>query len=247
MAGVGARGGVLTLPALVLVAGAPPGTAAVAFMAGSGLIHAAYFACLQRGYRDGDLSLVYPVARGSGPVLATAGAVVLLGERPGALALAGGAVVVAAILSLAAPAVRAGAPGTGWALLTGLTIAVYTLWDKHAVDALDASPIVYFWATEIGVALTLSPFVLSRPEVLRRAWRVDRRPALGVALLSGFAYILVLYALTLAAVSYVAPAREISVLVGTALGVGVLREGDPRRRLVCAAAMVVGIVALAAG
>ena len=62
-----------------------------------------------------------------------------------------------------------------------------------------------------------------------------------------FAYILVLYALTLAAVSYVAPAREVSVLVGTALGVGVLREGDPRRRLMCAAAMVVGIVALAIG
>ncbi len=70
----------LTPPALVLVAGAPPGTAAVAFMAGSGLIHAVYFACLQRGYRDGDLSLVYPVARGSGPVLATAGAVVAAGR-----------------------------------------------------------------------------------------------------------------------------------------------------------------------
>ena len=106
---------------------------------------------------------------------------------------------------------------------------------------------MYFWATEVGVALTLSPFVLRRPEAVRQAWRVDRRPALGVALLSGFAYILVLYALTLAAVSYVAPAREVSVLVGTALGVGVLREGDPRRRLMCAAAMVVGILALAVG
>jgi drug/metabolite transporter (DMT)-like permease len=239
--------GVLTLPALAVVATDPPSTAAVGFMAGSGVIHAAYFACLQRGYRDGDLSLVYPVARGSGPVLATAGAVVLLGERPSSLALGGGAVVVGAILSLAAPAVRARAPGTDWALATGLTIAVYTLWDKHAVDALDASPVVYFWATEIGVALTLSPFVLSRPDLVRRAWRMDRRPALGVALLSGFAYILVLYALTLAAVSYVAPAREVSVLVGTALGVGVLREGDPRRRLMCATAMVVGILALAIG
>ena len=239
--------GVLTIPALVLVATDSPAEAAVLFMAGSGVIHAAYFACLQRGYRDGDLSLVYPVARGSGPVLATIGAVLLLGERPSALALVGGAVVVLAILSLAAPAVRAGAPGADWALATGLTIAVYTLWDKHAVDALDASPVVYFWATEVGVALILSPFVLRRPEVVRNAWRVDRRPALGVALLSGFAYILVLYALTLAAVSYVAPAREVSVLVGTALGVGVLREGDPRRRLMCAAAMVVGILALAIG
>ena len=122
-------------------------------MAGSGVIHAAYFACLQRGYRDGDLSLVYPVARGSGPVLATRARWCCWASGPARWRLAGGAVVVVAILSLAAPAVRAGAPGAGWALLTGLTIAVYTLWDKHAVGALDASPVVYFWATEVGVAL----------------------------------------------------------------------------------------------
>ena len=76
---------------------------------------------------------------------------------------------------------------------------------------------------------------------------MDRRSALGVALLSGFAYILVLYALKLAPVSYVAPARESSVLIGAALGVGVLGEGDRRRRLGCAAAIVVGIAALALG
>ena len=104
-------------------------------MAGSGVIHAVYFAFLQRGYRDGDLSLVYPLARGTGPLLATIAAILLLGERPGAVALAGGALVVAAILSLAAPAVRARAPGSGWALATGVTIAAYTLWDKHAVGS----------------------------------------------------------------------------------------------------------------
>jgi drug/metabolite transporter (DMT)-like permease len=238
---------VLTPPALVIVALDPPSPAAVAFMAGSGVIHAVYFACLLRGYRDGDLSLVYPLARGSGPVLATIAAIVLLGERPGAMALAGGAVVVIAILSLAAPAVRAGAPGTSWALATGLTIAVYTIWDKHAVDALDASPVVYFWATEVGVALVLSPFALGAREALSRTWAVDRRGALGVARLSGFAYILVLYALRLADVSYVAPAREVSVLFGAALGVGVLGEGDPHRRIACAAAIVVGSAALAVG
>ena len=242
---------VLTPAAVVIVALSPPSAAAVGFMAGSGVIHAVYFACLLRGYRDGDLSLVYPLARGSGPLLATAAAVLLLGERPGAVALAGGAVVVLAILSLAAPAVRAGAPGTGWALATGLTIAAYTIWDKHAVDALDASPVVYFWATELGVALVLTPFALTaagsaRP-ALAATWEVDRRSALGVALLSGFAYILVLYALRLAPVSYVAPAREVSVLFGAALGAGVLGEGDPRRRIGCAAAIVVGIAALAVG
>jgi drug/metabolite transporter (DMT)-like permease len=242
---------VLAPPALVLIADSPPGVDAVWFMAGSGVIHAVYFACLQRGYRDGDLSLVYPLARGTGPLLATAAAIIVFGERPGGLALIGGAVVVAAILWLAAPAVRAGAPGTGWALATGVTIAAYTLWDKHAVGELDASPIVYFWATELGVALVLAPIALRgaggpRAAALR-SWRIDRRSALAVALLSGFAYILVLYALRLAPVSYVAPARESSVLVGAALGVGVLGEGDGRRRLVCAAAIVVGIAALALG
>ena len=220
-------------------------------MVGSGVLHAVYFACLQRGYRDGDLSLVYPLARGTGPLLATVAAVVVLGERPGGLALVGGAVVVAAILWLAAPAVRAGAPGTSWALATGVTIAAYTLWDKHAVDGLDASPIVYFWATEVGIVLVLAPFVAHAAGGTRAAflssWRVDRRSALAVALLSGFAYILVLYALQLAPVSYVAPARESSVLIGAALGVGVLGEGDRRRRLGCAAAIVVGIAALALG
>jgi drug/metabolite transporter (DMT)-like permease len=109
---------------------------------------------------------------------------------------------------------------------------------------------VYFWATELGVALVLAPFVLARgggAAAVRHSWRVDRRQAVGVALLSGFAYILVLYALQLAPVSYVAPARESSVLVGAALGVGVLGEGDRRRRLGSAAAIAVGIVALALG
>jgi drug/metabolite transporter (DMT)-like permease len=242
---------VLAVPAAVLVVVSPPSAAAVGFMAGSGVLHAAYFACLQRGYRDGDLSLVYPLARGTGPLLATVAAIVILGERPGVLALAGGAVVVVAIMSLAVPAVRAGAPGSDWALATGLTIAAYTLWDKHAVGTLDASPIVYFWATEVGVALVLAPFALrgsgGPAAAARRSWRLERRQALGVALLSGFAYILVLYALQLAPVSYVAPARESSVLVGAALGVGVLGEGDRRRRLGSAGAIVLGIVALALG
>ncbi|MBN1530853.1 MAG: EamA family transporter [Thermoleophilaceae bacterium] len=238
---------VLTPAALVIVAVSPPSLGAVAFMAGSGVIHAVYFACLLRGYREGDLSLVYPLARGSGPVIATIAAIVLLGERPGPVVLTGGAIVVLAILSLAAPAVRAGAPGTSWALATGLTIALYTIWDKHAVDGLGASPVVYFWATEIGVALVLTPFVLGARRALTATWREDRRGALGVALLSGFAYILVLYALRLADVSYVAPAREVSVLFGAVLGAGVLGEADPRRRIACAAAIVVGIAALALG
>ena len=75
--------------------------AGVAFAAGSGVLHSVYFTTLQRGYREGDLSVVYPLARGTGPALSVLAAVLVLGERPGPLALVGAALVVLAVLSLA--------------------------------------------------------------------------------------------------------------------------------------------------
>jgi drug/metabolite transporter (DMT)-like permease len=224
--------------------------AALIFIVGAGALHAAYFVSLQRGYREGDLSLVYPLARGIGPLLATAFAISVLGERPSALALAGGAIIVAAVLSLT------GAPRLGrsdrdaavlYAGLTGVLIAAYTLWDKHAVDALGVSPILYFWGAEVCRATLLTPLVAGRPGAAAVTWREDGVRALGVGALSSFAYILVLYALAVAPVSYVAPAREVSILIGAALGAQLLAEGDPRRRLLCAGAIVVGVAALAVG
>ncbi|MGH2713804.1 MAG: DMT family transporter, partial [Thermoleophilaceae bacterium] len=93
-----AAAALLTPPGVVLAVLSPPPAEALGFAAGSGVLHAAYYTLLQRGYRDGELSLVYPLARGTGPVLAIAGAMILLGERPGALALAGAAMIVAAVL-----------------------------------------------------------------------------------------------------------------------------------------------------
>src|SRR4051812_45218043 len=94
---------VLWLPvaavALLVDPGHPVGLGGIAFMAGSGALHALYFVLLQRGYREGDLSLVYPLARGTGPLLSTLAAIVIFSERPSALALAGGAIIVAAGLS----------------------------------------------------------------------------------------------------------------------------------------------------
>jgi drug/metabolite transporter (DMT)-like permease len=224
---------------------------ALAFVAGSGALHAGYFVLLQRGYREGDLSLVYPLARGTGPLLATVAAIAFLGERPGGLALAGGAVIVAAVLSLAGGPRRLLASGAGtaagYAVLTGGFIAAYTLWDKHAVDALGLSPIVYFWGSELGIAVLLGPVALRRRDLVAEAWSRDRREALGVGGLGAVAYVLVLYALSIAPVSYVAPAREVSVLFGAVLGTQLLSEGDRRRRLTCAAAIVAGVVALAIG
>ena len=252
---------VIWLPAVVvavLVAPGSLGLEGIAFMVVSGALHALYFVLLQRGYRDGDLSLVYPLARGTGPLLSTGAAIVLFSERPSALALAGGAIIVVAVFSL-----RRGAGGgrarrrrgwtphrrraIGFALVTGVAIASYTLWDKQAVGPLGLSPIVYYWGTNVAETALLTPFVAHRRAEVRRTWHAYRRQVLGVALLSPLAYILVLFALAHAPVSYVAPARELSILVGAVAGITVLDEGHPRRRMLAAAAIFAGIVALAVG
>jgi drug/metabolite transporter (DMT)-like permease len=266
-----ASAAVIWLPAAVVAEVVAPGSLgleAVAFMAGSGALHALYFVLLQRGYRDGDLSLVYPLARGTGPLLSTAAALVVFSERPSALALAGGATIVGAVLSLAGAGRASGAvPGdagdagnagdardarhrrraVGFALLTGVAIASYTLWDKQAVGPLGLSPIVYYWGANVAETTFLTAFVAHRRLEIRRTWRACRRQALGVALLSPLAYILVLFALAHAPVSYVAPARELSILLGAVAGITVLEEGHRRRRVLAAAAIFVGIVGLAVG
>ena len=249
---------VIWLPAVLVAEVVAPGSLGLeglAFMVASGALHALYFVLLQRGYRDGDLSLVNPLARGTGPLLSTLAAIVIFSERPSALALAGGAIIVAAVLSLAGTGARSGASANashrrraiGFALLTGVAIATYTLWDKQAVGPLGLSPIVYYWGANVAETALLTPFVVRRRLEVRRTWRAYRRQALGVALLSPLAYILVLFALAHAPVSYVAPARELSILIGAVAGITVLEEGHRRRRMLAAGAIFVGIVALALG
>jgi drug/metabolite transporter (DMT)-like permease len=246
-------GSVIYLPALALALVVAPGHlgwAAIGFMAGSGVLHALYFTLLQRGYATGDLSFVYPLARGTGPLLSTAAGIVILAERPSAIAVAGAAIIVAAVLSLAAGADmsrRAGREATAFALLTGATIAAYTIWDKQAVGPSALAPIVYYWGSNAVNALVLTPWVVRRPDRLRTAWTTSLGRASLVGLLSPLAYVLVLYALARAPVSYVAPARETSILIGTLLGTTVLAEGDARRRLLVAGAILVGVTALALG
>ena len=242
-------GTVLCVPVLVVALALDPGPlgwTALALMAGSGALHALYFVLLQRGYATGDLSLMYPLSRGTGPLLSSLAAIALLGERPTGLALAGGLLVVAAMLSLARPGDRSAETGF-FALLTGTAIAGYTLWDKQAVGAVGLSPIVFYWGTNLVNALVLTPVALRRRADVRRAWTTSRRRAAAVGVLSPLAYILILYALARAPISYVAPARESSIVIGTLFGALLLHEPDIRRRLVAAGVIVAGVVALALG
>ncbi len=237
--------------AVVLLQRPTLGAVELQFMAGSAILHLAYFLMLQQGYRVGDLSLVYPLARGTGPLLSTTAAIALFGERPTPLALAGALLIAGSVFIFAGgPGWRRGA-GAGsavaYGLLTGGIIAVYTLWDKQAVSVVLILPLLLDWAANLGRALLLTPLALRRLDAVRAAWRDHWREALGVAVLTPLSYILVLTALVSTPVSYVAPAREISILIGAVLGARLLAEGDVRRRLIAAGAMVAGVVALALG
>jgi len=206
----------------------------------SGCFHLTYFLTLQRGYRVGDLSLVYPLARGTGPAVSVLAALVIRHEHPPALALVGAGIVVAGLLSLARGHVS-GRTAIGLALATGLVIACYTLWDKHAVDDLAVAGVTMSWGTELLRAIALTPYARRhRDEVAR----VPRRDAIAFAFLSPFAYILVLLALATTGVAFVAPAREVSIVVGVVLGRVVLHETVDRRRMVGAAIVAAGVVLL---
>ena len=231
---------------------APPLTpTSYVLMVATALIHTAYFMLLDRGYRTGDLSLVYPLARGSAPLITVLAAVMLLGERPSALAI-GGAVLIAGGAVFLTGDIRklktsGSLPAVAFALLTGCTIASYSVVDKLAVAAFFVPPLLHDWASNLGRVFIMAPLALRQPEELRRVWRTRRRDIIGVAVLAPLSYILVLSAMVFTPVSYVAPAREISILIGALLGAQLLAEQDGARRLFAAGAMLAGIFCLAAG
>jgi drug/metabolite transporter (DMT)-like permease len=226
------------------------GPEALVFMFGSGVLHLGYFVFLQRGYAVGDLSLVYPLARGTGPLLATAAAIVLFDERPSVIVFIGIGLITAGVFVLTSESgsLRSGlGAGVLYGLLTGVFIAAYTIWDKQAVSALLIPPLLQSWATILVTTLLLTPIAMTRRKEARALWRAHKPEVIGVAILSPLSYILVLTALVFTPVSYVAPAREISILIGAAMGARLLSEGDSARRLFAAGAMVIGIIALALG
>lgn len=216
----------------------------------SALLHVVYNLVLVHGYAVGDMNLVYPLARGVGPLVVLVVAVGLLGESPGPAALAGGALVVVGVLVMTLGR-RDGdgrrATGAFWGVATGLTIAAYTLWDHHAVADVAVPPLTYFClglllqAVPLGVSTATSRVRRAQlVPVLRAYWR----EVLAVAVLSPLAYVLVLQALTTAPVSLVAPLRESSIVVGAVLGWWLLGEPRAARRLAGAAVVLGGIALL---
>ena len=221
------------------------------FVAASAVVHICYFLFLGRSLARADLSLAYPIARGFGPGLVPVLAVFTLGERVTAPAWVGIACIVVGIYTMAwwgrikllsAEALAANRAGIGYALLTGLCIAMYTLIDKQGVAYIN--PFLYLYLMTCGVAVGMMPYIMRNHgfSAVVSEWRAGYRPVIAASLLLFLAYGLVLTAMRIADVSYVAPAREVGLLFALVLGAVVLKEVVTPGRVVGAGLIVAGLV-----
>lgn len=224
------------------------------YIGGTMAFHIAYFFLLSLAYRHGDLSLVYPVARGSGIALIPLIAVLVLGEHVSP----GGATAIIAIVlgvflvhlrgfrpsSMAALRAHVRDPGLLYALATGVIIAAYSTWDKRGVGLV--APPLYNYFVFLSQGLAAAPVVLGRGRTtLVQEWRLHQRSIIAAAVLAPLAYLLVLLALTFSRVSYIAPARELGIVFGALLGTIVLGEPYGRYRVAGSLLIVAGVFSLA--
>ncbi len=221
------------------------------FIVISGVLEAVYFLLLGSAYQRGDLSLVYPLARGSAPLFVLMFASLFLREQVRWTGMLGIGFVVAGIYTLhlkrldtwglLGPFLSLKERPSQIALLTGLTIGSYSVVDKVGVGY--AGPVAYLFLTFAVSAIVLLPYMwLVKSRAVRREWRDNKRSIMAVGVMSLCGFLLVLFALTVSQVSYVAPVREISVVFGAVLGALVLREPFARVKIAGSALIFAGIV-----
>ena len=236
---------IVLIPELLVLGRPRLSAAAIGFCVLSSILETAYLLLLSLAYRRGELSAVYPIARGTAPLIAVAVGLVLLGERLSAAQLVGVGLLLVGILAVSLS--QAGGRGTVPALLTGVCIAAYTSVDRVGVRL--ASPWFYAWLlfTLMAIELPIALWIVSR---FRDASAAVPSPAWGKSVLIGAfmwaGYFLVLWALSLAPLAVVAPVRETAIVAVAAWGVWRMRERrGAAMKLSGAAAALVGVVLLA--
>lgn len=235
-------GGVLTLPVLAVIG--LPESEALPYLGASSIVHVVYTLALVRAYHHGDFSFAYPIARGGGALLAAIGGVAFLSDDLSALSWLAIAIVSGGLASLVRRQV--GRLALLWAGWTAVTIGVYTTLDAAGARHTD-SGFAYGIAVFIGAAVALSLFALVTGRGAElvpylRGDRLHRTVAGGVAAV--VAYSLVLAAVRLAPVGYVASLRESSVVLGAAAGWLLLHERLGRARLASSFVVAAGLVLL---
>ena len=215
------------------------------------LLHIAYYLFLNWGYQVGDLSLVYPIARGAGPLVAVVGAIFLLGERPSLWAV-GGMLLISlsiVILTSSSSTKRQGSTRLGiiYGLLTAIAIGAYTLQDKQVVGFYLVPPLILTWTSNLVQAVTLTPYAIRRWRRVQVNWQQYKREVFSVAILDSLSYILFLIALSQGEVTHISPLRQMSILIGVFLGTRLLAEEGGRRRIAAALVMMIGVIVLTVG
>ena len=235
----------LLLSPVLLVTGLPP-PEAWPILLGSAVIHTGYMIALTQAYVHGDLSVVYPVARGLAPILVAVGAPLFLGERLSLTAILGIVLVGGGIAWLGVSARRSSASfsGLAWAVATAVFIASYSIMDKVGVSR--TNPVSYIIVLMGANAVFMTPVVLWRRDarLMAAVWKRRWRSAVLGGLLSIAAYLLVLIAMRLTQVSYIAALRESSVVLAALLGWRVLREPYGGRRILAAIVVTLGLILL---
>ncbi len=227
------------------------GTSELMALAGTCLLHILYYLFLNWGYQVGDLSLVYPIARGVGPMLAGIGAILVLEERPTVLVIAGMVLISLGVIILTSTPNknRTGSVRGGviYGLLTAVSIAAYTLQDKQVVSFFLVPPLILTWASNVVRAVALAPHAVRHWDRVKFNWHQHKREAFAVGIIDSLSYILFLIALSTSDVTHLSPLRQTSILIGAFLGARLLSEEGGRRRIVAALVMMAGVIVLALG
>ena len=223
-----------------------PASAAWPWLIASVIVHLCYFASLIESYRTGDLGQVYPIARGSAPLMTAAATTVFIGEKLSLIGWTGILLLVAGVLLLSARGGRELAEvdrrAIGFALFTALTICAYSVVDGIG-GRLSANPNAYSLWLFIGIAVVMLPYAIYRdgPDVIPAMRRFWRRGLAGGAL-QLLSYGIAIWAMTAAPIAIVATLRETSVLFGAVIAVVVLKEPLRAARIVAACLIVCGLI-----
>jgi drug/metabolite transporter (DMT)-like permease len=217
----------------------------------TGILHALYFWFMGGAYERGDLSLVYPLSRGSGPLFVPILAIIFLQEQLSFAGIVGISLIILGIylihlksfsvVAFIEPLRALRGSASVWALCTGGTIAGYSLVDKVGVGLV--YPPVYIYLMFVISLLLLSPYVLVRQRAaLKLEWLVNKGPILIDGFLVLFTYLMILFAFRLSKVSYVVAAREVSIVFSAFLGIIWLKEKHASQKIAGAALIALGVV-----
>lgn len=241
----------------------PPHVAGVVYLLVSCVFMAAYFSLLARAYEGGEISLVYPICRGTGVALTAMMALLLSIETLRPTSLAGVAAVIAGIFLIGLGHVSGDLGGhskahsVGLALLVGICIMSYSITDKLGVSAQAAGnwpgggmhPVTYICGQHVVVSLLLIPYVMTRKaRIVRDAWRRRRGYVLFIGPASLVTYLLIVMAYSIGGpVSSIVAFREFAVVLGCVLGFAVLKEKLTARKLAGIAIVLAGLVLIKLG